>query len=176
MKSIAAVIACPSVSVVGGFPVRRAGLHRPGVLGREFRHGVGLAGQVADHPGVIHAVTGRRALRMVVAGHDLDRVVLPHLEHLLAEFGVAEALRVREAVVIDLGLRMVMRRIARPAAGQRHDFAEHQVHFGRRIAAVEDRAHQAQAAVADLAGAAPLIGDVGRTEHARHERRRLSQA
>ena len=71
----------------------RAGLHRPGVLGGEFRHVVGLAGQVADHPGVVHAVAGRRALRMVVAGQDLDRVVLAHLEHLLAELGVAVALR-----------------------------------------------------------------------------------
>ena len=125
-------------------------------------HVVGLAGQVADHPGVVHAVAGRGDLRMVVAGQDPDRVVLAHLEDVVAVLGVAETLRVREAVVVDLRLRMVVRRVARPAAGQRDDLAEHEADLGRRVARVEDRAHEPQAASADLAFAAALVGDVGR--------------
>ena len=121
------------------------------MLRGELGNRVGLVGQVADHPGVVHAVARRRALRVIEAGGNADGVVLSHLDDLLAQLRVAVALRLGEAIVIDLGLRMMMRRIARPAAGKRHDFAEHQLDFGRRVAAIEDRAHVAQRALADLA-------------------------
>ena len=85
---------------------------------------------MTDHPRVIHAVARRRALRMVEPGRNPDRVVLPDLDHFLAELGVAVALRLGEAIVIDLRLRVMVRRIARPAAGKRHDFAQHQLDFG----------------------------------------------
>src|SRR5687768_5146926 len=106
---------------------------------------------MTDHPGVIHAVARRCALRVVEPGWNLDRVVLPNLDDLLAELGVAVALRLGEAIVIDLVLRMVVRRVARPAAGEGHDFAEHQLDFGRRVAAIENRADVAQGSPANLA-------------------------
>ena len=91
---------------------------------------VGVTRQMPDHPRVVHAVAWRRALRVIVSGGDADRVVLTNLDDLVAELRVAVALRLAETVVIDLGLRMMMRRIARPAAGQSHDLAEDELDDG----------------------------------------------
>ena len=51
----------------------------------------------------------------------------------------------------------MVRRIARPAAGKRHDLAEHQLDLRRRVGAIEDRAHVAQRASADLPATARLV-------------------
>ena len=76
---------------------------------------------------------------MVVARANRDRVVLADLEDVLAVLGMAEALRVGETIVVDLRLRVMVRRVTRPAAGQRDDFAQHEAHFGRRVVAVAIR-------------------------------------
>ncbi len=60
----------PAAGRGGGSQIFASGLHGPRVLGRELGNVVGLAGQVADHPGVVHAVAGRGDLRMIVAGQD----------------------------------------------------------------------------------------------------------
>src|SRR5258707_1002756 len=75
--------------------------------------------------------------------------------------GIAEAARIGEAVVVDLRLRMMMRRIARPAPRHGDDLAQHQLDLLRRVPPVEDGAHEAQAGAADLALAARLVGGVG---------------
>ena len=49
-------------------PERRVRLHRPRVLGGELGHGVRLVRQMPDHPGVVHPVARRRALRMIETG------------------------------------------------------------------------------------------------------------
>src|SRR5262245_20135757 len=79
----------------------RAG--RPEMLGGEFRHGVRISRQMPDHPGIVHAVTGCGALRMIETGWNRDRVILPDLDDALADLGMAIALGAREAIVIDLG-------------------------------------------------------------------------
>src|SRR5688500_9394389 len=91
-------------------PAMRIARHRPRVLGGELRHDIGVTRQMPDHPRVVHAVTWRRALRVIVSGGDADRVVVTNLDDLVAELRVAVALRLAETVVIDLGLCMMMRR------------------------------------------------------------------
>src|SRR5436190_15212465 len=112
-------------------PVVGARLGRPAMLGSEFRHAVRILRQVPDHPGIVHAITGCGALRMIKSGWNRDRVILPDLHDALADLGMAVTFRARKPVVVDLGLRMVVRRIARPPPLQGDDFAEHQIGIGR---------------------------------------------
>src|SRR5206468_10614054 len=61
------------------------------------------------------------------AARDLDRVVAADLVDLVPQLGVPVALGQREAVVIDLGLRVVVGGVARPAARVVHHFTEDEV-------------------------------------------------
>src|SRR4026208_2127760 len=100
-------------------PAMRIARHRPRVLGGELGHDIGVTRQMPDHPRGVHAIAWRRALRVIVSGGDADRVVLTNLHDLVTQLRVAVALRLAETAVIDLGLRMMMRRGARPATQRR---------------------------------------------------------
>ena len=69
-----------------GKPGLRTGLVDPGMLGGEFGNGIGIVRQVADHPGIIHPVTGCRGLRVIIAVEDFHRIVLPHPQDVVAQF------------------------------------------------------------------------------------------
>ena len=69
------------------------------MLRGEFRHVVGLAGQVADHPGVVHAVAGCGGLRVVEAVEDLDGVVRPHLQANAGRLNISSVRRVTWAAL-----------------------------------------------------------------------------
>ena len=72
---------------------------------------------MTDHPRVVHTVAGGGTLRVVVARLDADRVVGANLDDRFTQLRVPIALGRREAIVVQLGLRMVVRRVAGPAAG-----------------------------------------------------------
>ena len=91
-----------------------------------------------------------------------------HLHDIVAEFGVTVAIGIGEAVVVDFRLIVVVRRIARPAAGIIDDFAEHEIGF-RPGGAVEDQPDIAQAGVLDQPGAAVFRNDLFGEEKAGRE-------
>ena len=127
---------------------------------KRITHGVRVARQMADDPGVIHAIARCRALCVILFIEDLHRVVVANLENGFTEFRVAIALRLRESVVIDFRLRMMMRRIAGPTALKCYDFAEYQLGISGCIAAIEYCANVSKATVIDLALASRLVCDV----------------
>src|SRR3954451_3815166 len=94
------------VAASGGAPEAGAGLHRPAMLRREIGHGIGAVRQMPDDPGIVHGVARRGDLGMVDA-EDLDGIVVPDLEHGLAQLGMAIALGPVETVMVNFGLRMV---------------------------------------------------------------------
>jgi hypothetical protein len=69
------------------------------------------------HPDVAHLVTGSRRLLMGVHGSYAQTALIFDLITVVAVEAYAEALRLFEFIVVNLGLRMIMRRITRPAAG-----------------------------------------------------------
>src|SRR5689334_6979899 len=91
-------------------PVIGARLGRPAVLGSEFRHGIRILRQMPDHSGIVHAIDEAGALRMIRTGWNRDRVVFPDLDDTLADLGMTVTFRARKSVMIDLGLRMMVRR------------------------------------------------------------------
>ena len=106
---------------------------------------------------------------MITARGNVDAVEGAYLHHVVAELGVAVTSGTREPVVIDLRLRVVMRRVARPSAGKGHHFTEHQLRFRRRVAAIEDGAHVAQRAVIEQALATMFVRYLIGREYARAE-------
>src|SRR5688572_13732308 len=82
---------------------------------------------------------------------------------------MTESARCRETIVIDLGLHVMVRRIARPPSGEGHDFTEHKLDFSRRVSSIEDRSHVAQRTPADLPSPARFVRHILRTEQSRIE-------
>ena len=58
---------------------------------------------------------------------DKDGRIVVSLDHVLRQLGEAVAVLGQEAVEIYLGLRMPVRRVARPFAGEADDLAEHHI-------------------------------------------------
>lgn len=70
-----------------------------------------VAVYVSYHPDIIHFISGCRSLLVVVAvGYETDGAV-GCLENIVAVEAGAEALRLVELIVINLRLRVVVRRI-----------------------------------------------------------------
>src|SRR4029077_16173494 len=113
-----------------GAPEFGSGILGPAMLGGEFRHDIGVVWEMADDPAVIHAIARGGTLGMVEARGDAHRVEGADLQHVVAELGMAVAFRPGEAIVVDLGLGMMMGRIARPAAGEGDDLAQDQLGRG----------------------------------------------
>ena len=93
---------------------------------------------MADHPYIIHCVARSRNLLVVVAVGDRALCAVGALENVVSFEACAEALRRIELIVINLGLRMMVRRIARPSAR----LVEHLAHYHvgiRGIVIVEHR-------------------------------------
>ena len=97
-----------------------------------------VAVNMADHPYIIHCVARSRDLLMVVAVGYRAICAVGALENVVSVKAGAEALRRIELIVINLGLRMMVRRIARPSAR----LIEHLAHYHvgiRSIVIVEHR-------------------------------------
>ena len=67
---------------------------------------------MADHPAVVHGIAGRRYLGMCLPAADMGAASILNAEHIIADVAGAKALRTLIAVIINLRLRMMMRRIA----------------------------------------------------------------
>ena len=134
----------------------------------EAEAGVAVAGQVADDPDVVHPIAGSRDLGMGHAVEDLDRVVAPHPVDVVPQLGVAVALGQREAVVVDLRLRVMVGRVARPPAGIVDDLAQDEVGLPP-VGVVEDQPDVAQARALDESFASVLGLQLLRSEELRGE-------
>jgi len=126
------------------------------VIARETRTFVGLTVQMTNGPDIQHRVPGRGALRVVVTGLDTQRIAVTDLVDVVAVFGVAVSVIGTKAIVIQLGLRMMVRRIAGPAPGQIDDFADDQAPRVAGIATVEVRANGAVCGVASALAATTI--------------------
>ena len=84
-----------------------------------------IAVNVTNHPYVIHCITRSSNLLVIVAVGDCAVCTVRALENIVSVKASAEALRRIKLIVINLRLRMMMRRIARPSAG----LIEHLAHY-----------------------------------------------
>ncbi len=115
-------------------------------------------------------------MRVVEARGNAHGIERPDLQDVVAELGMAIALGPGEAIVVDLGLGVMMGWIARPAAGEGDDLAQHQLGRGIGVAAVEDGAHIAVAGIVHLPFAAMLVGHIGGAVEAAGEGRAVGAA
>lgn len=112
------------------------------------------ARQMADSPEVVHPISGRCDLRVIICPGYFDGLSIAHFEHVIADLGMSVALRLRESIVIDLGLRMMMGRIAGPTARAVDHFPYDQLR-GRTALVIEKRPDKTPARV--LSQARPTI-------------------
>ena len=86
-----------------------------------------VAVKVANHPNIAHIIA--RSRRLLVRSHRSNAQTAP-VAYLIAVVPVkahAKALRLIKFIIIYLGLRMIMRRIAGPTAGLVEHLAQHKI-------------------------------------------------
>jgi len=81
--------------------------------------------EVADHPAEIHGISWCGGLWMVESTRDGDIAVMFDTISILANHGTAKPLRFIKTIIVDLGLIMMVWRIAGPASGIRNYFTNH---------------------------------------------------
>jgi len=82
---------------------------------------------MTNHPDIAHFISGRRRLLMGVHRSYAKAAAILNLVAIVAVESDAEALRFFKFIVINLGLRMIMRRVTRPATGFVENLTENQI-------------------------------------------------
>ena len=68
--------------------------------------------KMADHPEVVHGIPRGRCLGVNFVLDDLHRGLVGYLNQILAEYRYAKSLFRKEAIVVNLRLRMMVRWVA----------------------------------------------------------------
>jgi hypothetical protein len=100
-----------------------AWIQGPAVLLGEGETCIGATREMPDNPKIVHPVTWSRDLRMVRSGRNGNRITLSDFVNEVTHLCVAVTGLLREPVMIDLRLGVMVWRITRPTARIIYDFA-----------------------------------------------------
>ena len=118
-----------------------------------------IAVKMSNHPNIAHFVSGCSHLLMRVHWCYAKAALVADLIAIISVKADAEALRLFKFIIVNLGLRMIMRRIARPTARLVENLAQYKVLI-RSVFMVKHRKHLSVSRAVPLVCAKVLNGHI----------------